>query len=130
MLFLDRYVEILRSAGRRHPATPHQALEEWSDFVEYCREGYGSTIFEYWDDISIRSFLQSIVDDVVVRETSESVWFLAEVYRIDEQFKTVLADGFNVTGGRGWWERRIPRIGGEELARTVSEQYGFEMEVV
>ncbi|MET9319612.1 hypothetical protein ABZX75_05360 [Streptomyces sp. NPDC003038] len=130
MLFLDRYRAIFERSGRRSPATPHRAIEAWSEFVEDCRDGYEATLFEYWDEISIRGFLQSVIDDPVVRLTPESDWFTAEVHRLDDEFKQILHGGFAVPGGRRWWESMIPRTGGQEMARNVRELYGFEMEVV
>ncbi|WP_405678835.1 hypothetical protein OG239_26705 [Streptomyces sp. NBC_00868] len=128
MLFLDRYVAVLERSGRRGPTTPFRAIEMWDDFVEDCRDGYEATLFEYWDEISIRRFLQSLLDDPVARETPEIQWFAAEVHRIDDAFRQIVQGGFNVPGERSWWESTLPRRAGEEMARNVRDLYGFEME--
>lgn len=128
MVFLGRYLELLGDAGRRHPATPYRAIECWSEFVSDCRDGYDATLFEYRDDLSIRRFLQAVIDDPVVRCESGAAWFIAEVGRIDREFRDILSDGFPVSGGWGWWEQRIPRVGGEEMVRDVRELYGIDME--
>lgn len=36
-----------------------------AEFVGDCVEGYEGTLFEYWDGLSIRGFLQRVVIDVV-----------------------------------------------------------------
>lgn len=130
MLFLDRYRAVLERSGRRGPATPFRAIEVWEEFVEECRDGYEATLFEYWDEISIRRFLQSLLDDPVARETPEIQWFTAEVHRIDEEFRQVVLGGFTVPGDRNWWESTLPRRAGVEIARNVRELYGFEMETI
>ncbi|MEU1825419.1 hypothetical protein ACX9I7_07750 [Streptomyces sp. L500] len=129
MLFLDRFREMVDRSELRHPVTPQRALETWAEFVEDCGEGYGSTLYEYWDDISIRRFLQAVIADPVIRSTPEAEWFAAEVGRIDDSFREVLEGGFAVSGGWGWWEQRIPAFCGEEMAFNVREHYGFEIEV-
>ncbi|MGW7455162.1 hypothetical protein, partial [Streptomyces sp. NPDC054787] len=127
MLFLDRYRVILERSGRRGPATPFRALEAWQEFVEDCSDGYEATLFEYWDEISIRRFLQSLLDDPVASATSEMQWFSAEVRRIDDDFRQVILGGFTIPGKERWWESTLPRLGGEEIARNVRDVYGFEM---
>ncbi|MBB4884967.1 hypothetical protein [Streptomyces netropsis] len=130
VLFLDRFRELAGSLGRASSLTPHRAIEEWSDFVDDCMEGYEGTLFEYWDDMSIRSVLQRVIDDPVVKGVPELAWFESEVRRVDEKFAHLLTKGFEVRGGRGWWERKIPRVAGREMAENVREQYGYEIEVI
>ncbi|NUK06137.1 hypothetical protein [Streptomyces lunaelactis] len=130
MLFLDRFRELAGNLGRSSSLTPHRAIEEWSEFVDDCTEGYEGTLFEYWDDMSIRGFLQRVVDDPEVKEVPELAWFKTEVRRVDEKFAGLLAQGFDVQGGRGWWERKIPHVAGREMAENVKEQYGYEIEVI
>ena len=57
-------------------------------------------------------------------------WFREEVCRVDERFSDLLAQGFDVPGGRGWWERKVPRVAGREMAENVREQYGYHVDVV
>ncbi|MCM1972674.1 hypothetical protein [Streptomyces sp. G1] len=130
MLFLDRFRELAVDLGRSPRLTPHRAIEEWSEFVDDCMEGYEGTLFEYWDDLSIRSFLQRVIDDSMLKEVPELTWFKSEVQRVDEKFASLLAQGFEARGGRGWWERKIPRVAGHAMAENVKEQYGYEVEVI
>ncbi|MFI0896957.1 hypothetical protein [Streptomyces sp. NPDC020983] len=128
--FVELFNDVLRELGRRQPRTPGRALEMWSDFVEDCEEGYSATLFEYWDDLSVRRFLQAVVASPGIGDMPDAAWFLDEVAGLDLRLKSVLEGGFEMHGGWGWWERRIPRFAGEEMARDVREQFGFEMEVV
>ncbi|MFI8104004.1 hypothetical protein [Streptomyces sp. NPDC086023] len=130
MQFLERFRELAGDLRRSPGLTPHRAVEEWSDFVDDCAEGYEGTLFEYWDDLTIRSFLQRVIDDPAIKETPELAWFKSEIHRADEIFARLLAQGFEVTGGRGWWERKLPRIAGHEMAANIKEQYGHEVEVI
>jgi hypothetical protein len=130
MLFLDRFRELAENLGRSSSLTPHRAIEKWSEFVDDCAEGYEGTLFEYWDDMSIRGFLQRVIDDPVAKETPELAWFETEVRRVDEKLASLLAQGFDVQGGRGWWERKTPRVAGREMAENIKGQYGYDIEVI
>jgi hypothetical protein len=98
--------------------------------VDDCQEGYSASLFEYWEDVSVRRFLQAVITSPGVAEMPDARWFLDEVAEIDLRLKSVLEGGFEIHGGWGWWDRSIPRFAGEEMARDVRDQYGFEMEVV
>jgi hypothetical protein len=126
--FVELFNAVLKSLGRRHPRTPGQALEVWSDFVDDCEEGYSASLFEYWNDLWIRRFLQSLLDSPDIRRAPDAAWFIDEVEKTDLRFKSLISDGYPVPGGWGWWERALPRHAGEDMARDVREQYGFEME--
>lgn len=130
MQFLDRFRELAQDLGRPASLTPHRAVERWHEFVDDCVEGYGGTLFEYRDEISIRSFLQRVIDDPVVKESPELHWFRSQVRQADDKFAELLKDGLEVPGGRGWWERKIPPVAGEEMAENVKEIYGYEVEVI
>jgi hypothetical protein len=127
--FVDRFRYMAVRAGRRQTATPFRVLEVWETFVDDCREGYDGTLYEYRDELSVRRFLQGVLDDPVIRDTSEIEWFAAEVARIDGKFRELLDAGHPVPGGTAWWDRRIPGLAGEEMARNVRENLGIELEI-
>ncbi|MGW2257411.1 hypothetical protein ACWCXE_05990 [Streptomyces sp. NPDC001780] len=130
-MFVARFQEIARATGWRSPVTPYRAMEAWAEFVDDCRDGYPATLFEYMDDLSVRRFLQAVVNDPVIRRCPEATWFGAELARTDARFRELLADGLDVPGGGGpWWERAIPGRGGEEMAATARELLGLEIDVV
>nr|WSZ98053.1 hypothetical protein OH820_22430 [Streptomyces sp. NBC_00857] len=129
-MFATRFREIAGESGRRLPVTPHRALEVWAEFVDDRRDGYAATLFEYGDDLSVRRFLQAVLDDPVIRRCPEAAWFAAELARTDALFRDLLADGLDVrSGGGAWWERRIPRVGGAEMAANVRELLGLEIDI-
>ncbi|SHI25464.1 hypothetical protein [Streptomyces sp. 3214.6] len=99
-------------------------------YLDDACDGYAGTLFEYWDELSVRRFLQGVLDDPVIRETAEIDWFAAEVARIDGKFRELLNAGFAVPGGGPeWWARRIPRVADEEMAQNVKDHFGIELEI-
>ncbi|MGW4023944.1 hypothetical protein [Streptomyces sp. NPDC005009] len=128
-VFADRFRYLAARSGYRETGTPFRILEMWEEHVDDCRDGYGGTLYEYENELSVRRFLQAVLGDPVIRETPEIEWFAAEVARIDEKFREILDDGFELPSGSTWWERRIPRVAGEEMSRDVKEHFGIEMEV-
>ncbi|GGV89742.1 hypothetical protein GCM10015535_44250 [Streptomyces gelaticus] len=110
-MFVERFNVVARALGRK-ALTPNRSIESWLQFVESCEEGYEDSLAEYRNELSIRRFLQAVFDDSQVQRTSDAQWFIREVEAIDAKFSSLLEAGFQVAGSWGWWERRIPRVGG------------------
>ncbi|MFE1943100.1 hypothetical protein [Streptomyces massasporeus] len=127
--FVDRFQYMAVRAGRRQASTPFGVLELWETFVNDCREGYDGTLYEYRDQLSVRRFLQSVLDDPVIRGTPENEWFAAEVTRIDAKFRALLDAGQSVPGGTAWWDRRIPGLAGDDMAGNVRNHFGIELDI-
>ncbi|WP_031104641.1 hypothetical protein [Streptomyces sp. NRRL S-146] len=127
--FVDRFRYMAVRAGRRQVSTPFGMLALWETFVDDCREGYDGTLYEYRDQLSVRRFLQGVLDDPVIRDAPESGWFAAEVTRIDTEFRALLDAGHPVPGGTAWWDRRIPGLAGENMAESVRNHFGIELDI-
>ncbi|RZU25079.1 hypothetical protein [Streptomyces sp. BK239] len=127
--FVDRFRHMAVRAGRRQVSTPFAVLEQWETFVDDCREGYDGTLYEYRDELSVRRFLQGVLDDPVVRDTPEIEWFAAEVARIDAKFRELLGAGHPVPGGTAWWDRAVPGLAGEDMAQNIRSHFGIEVEI-
>ncbi|MFJ2897477.1 hypothetical protein ACIO87_21635 [Streptomyces sp. NPDC087218] len=126
-MFAERFNVVARTLGKR-TLTPGRAVEAWLQFVESCEEGYEDSLAEYRNELSIRRFLQAVIDDPQVRRAPDAQWFIREVEDIDAKFSALLEGGFRVPGRWGWWERRIPRIGGGVFLIDVRDAYGVEVE--
>ncbi|MFD7258422.1 hypothetical protein [Streptomyces sp. NPDC059874] len=129
MTFSEIFSVIARTLGKPS-LTPSRAVGYWRQFVENCEEGYEDSLAEYRNELSIRRFLQAVIDDPQVQQSAEAQWFSAEVAVIDARFSALIAGGFDVTGGWGWWERRIPRIGGGTFLIDVRDAYGVDVEQI
>ncbi|MEV7389727.1 MULTISPECIES: hypothetical protein [unclassified Streptomyces] len=55
--------------------------------------------------------------------------FAAEVALIDSKFRRLLDAGYEIPGGTAWWDRRIPPLAGEEMARDVKGHFRIELEI-
>ncbi|MER7107847.1 hypothetical protein [Streptomyces sp. NPDC000229] len=98
--------------------------------VENCAQGYEDSIAEYRDELSIRRFLQAVIDDPQIQQAADVQWFIGEVAAIHARFSSLLEGGFQVTGSWGWWERRIPRVGGGIFLLDVRDAYGVDVESI
>ncbi|MEV7891366.1 hypothetical protein ACWD3I_43735 [Streptomyces sp. NPDC002817] len=79
----------------------------------------------------MRDLLQLVADDSKVRSLPEFSWFTAELARIDEGFRTVLANGLLIrTEERRWWRRSFPAAGRGNFVSDVKERYGVELMLV
>ncbi|MFI5672930.1 hypothetical protein [Streptomyces sp. NPDC051704] len=130
MLEFSEIFSIVARTLNKPSLTPGRAVEYWSQFVENCEEGYEDSLAEYRNELSIRRFLQAVIDHPEVQQSTEAQWFSAEVAVVDARFSALIADGFDVNGGWGWWERRIPRIGGGIFLIDVRDAYGVDVEQV
>ncbi|MFE7328145.1 hypothetical protein ACFU8W_24790 [Streptomyces sp. NPDC057565] len=127
-VFPERFNAIAQTLGKQ-ALTPNRAVEAWLQFVENCEEGYEDSLAEYRNELSIRRFLQAVISDPQVQQASDAQWFITEVAAIDARFSSLLEDGFQVTGSWGWWERRIPRVGGGVFVIDVRDAYGVDIEL-
>ncbi|MFD7865553.1 hypothetical protein [Streptomyces sp. NPDC059783] len=129
LAFSEIFGTIARTLGRPS-LTPARAIECWRQFVDNCEEGYEDSLAEYRNELRIRRFLQAVIDDPEVRQSAEAQWFRTEVSITDARFSALISEGFHVAGGWGWWERRIPRVGGGIFLIDVRDAYGVDVEEI
>ncbi|MEV5982131.1 hypothetical protein [Streptomyces sp. NPDC052114] len=99
--------------------------------MKLCAEGYDFDVSEYLNDLSIRGLLQHVTDDPVVQSLPEYSWFSAELSRIDEGFRALLANGAVIRPDESrWWLRSLPTRGQEEFVDDVRERYGIDIEMI
>ncbi|MFJ2240424.1 hypothetical protein [Streptomyces sp. NPDC087859] len=127
----DHFRRIAREAGWTVALLPGEALRSWEEMVDECADGYDLDVSEYLNDLSVRDLLQLVADDAKVRSLPEFSWFTAELARIDEGFRTVLANGPLIrTEERRWWRRSFPAAGRGDFVSDVKERYGVELTLV
>ncbi|MEU4618116.1 hypothetical protein [Streptomyces umbrinus] len=128
---VDHFQRIARGAGWTVIPLPGEALRSWEETVDECVDGYDLDVSEYLNDLSIRDLLERVADDSSVRLLPEYSWFTAELARIDERFKEVLADGPLIRAKeRRWWRRSLPTAGRADFVSDVKERYGVELMLV
>ncbi|TCC19247.1 hypothetical protein [Kribbella sindirgiensis] len=127
--FLGRFRETARSLGSQRLLTPTDVIGSWRGFVEECEEGYADNIYEFANDLAVRDLIRKILDSEELRTYSQMGWVRDEVAEIDGRYRAILLDD-EVRPGRPWWEARVPRLAGEELAGDFASSYGVSVTVV
>lgn len=126
--FTERFHDIVRGSGWHVPTRPAQVLGAWEDFVTTCMDGYELDLSEYLNDLSIRQFIQLVLDDSVAKRTEMYVLFAERVSHIDDRFRGLVSDGPLVRPGSDlWWDRRIPPYGAAEFVEDARERYSVEL---
>ncbi|WP_433159649.1 hypothetical protein [Kribbella sp. CA-247076] len=116
------------SAGSWRLLTPTDVVGSWRDFVEQCEAGYADNIYEFDNDLSVRSLVMKLLDSPVLSNFEQMRWVREEVAAVDERYRALLLDT-EVRPGRPWWEARVPRIACEELAADFKASYDVEIAV-
>ena len=106
-------------------------LGVWDDFVTACTDGYEFDLSEYLNDLSVRQFIQQVLDDSESGRTEMYAPFAERIRRIDDRFREVASGGPLVRPGSDlWWDRRIPPYGAAEFFDDARERYAVELRVV
>lgn len=111
---LSAALDRLRKRGRTAPSWG--ALQSsWETFVRSVERGYGDSIYEYTNDLSVRDRIQMVLGEVstAVRGVIEP-----ELVTIDAAFaKATRSSSVPVPGGPdgGWWWWRLPLVLEDEL---------------
>jgi hypothetical protein len=129
--FTERFHSIALDSGWHVPTRPAQALGTWEDFVTTCTDGYEFDLSEYLNDLSIRQFIQLVLDDSEAKRTEMHALFAERVRRIDDRFRELVSDGPLIRPRSDlWWDRRIPPYGATEFVEDARERYSVELRVV
>jgi hypothetical protein len=121
----------MASDGRHRLTSPNEVIDAWKKFVAECENGYGWSIYEYENELGIRGAIESALHSSALEKYVELAVFQDRVTEIDKRFGVLLAAGFEVGGSdQPWWRRRLPGIGGEELASDARMLYGVKIVVV
>lgn len=127
--FLRAFRGTVIALGVRRLVTPTDVVGSWRGFVEQCEEGYADNIYEFENDLAVRDLIMRILDNAVLRNYSQMAWVRDEIDQIDARYQSLLL-AEEVRPDRPWWEARIPRLAGEELAAHFAAQYGVTVTVV
>ncbi len=97
-------------------------LRGWSDFVTQVERGYGDSIYEYTNDLSVRDRLERVVEAAGPGLRAKLDGTLAAD---DRRFEAATEESARALGEFGlttpqWWWRRVPRRLTGELAEDLA----------
>jgi hypothetical protein len=123
--------EVAAANGWCRFRTGDSFVQAWRSFIGVCARGYDMNIYEYENDLSIRSGIQLMLDDERVRNTIGFVDLSTRIAEIDAEFRELLQDGVEVgNSGDPWWKRGVLKEAGAELAADFMEMFGIYIQVV
>ena len=126
--FLADLRAVLGSVGSRL-STPSEVVGAWLGFVEECEVGYGDNIYEFDNDLSVRSLIEKVLGDPRMSDYPQLGWVREEIAAIDARYRALLGEE-EVRPSHPWWEARVPRFAGEEVAADLMARYGVTVDVV
>jgi hypothetical protein len=115
--------ENIYSAGLGKRFTLGEYVEKWRTFINKVRDGYGLTIYDYTNDVSIRDtidiFIQSLPDHL--KSTLPN-----DLYELDESYKSLTVGSpkplMNIHNREiKWWWYRFPTNPEGELLEDLKE---------
>jgi hypothetical protein len=117
--------EVAAANGWSRFRTGDDFVRAWMSFVRQCGGGYDMSIYEYENDLSIRSGIQLLLDNDHVKKAGGFAELNARIREIDAEFRGLLQDGVEVGNpGDPWWERGVLKEAGGELSRDFMEMFG------
>jgi hypothetical protein len=106
---LDGTVRLV--AGQRYKGCD-DLLSRWRGVVEGVESGYRFSIYDYANDLDVRSLIQDVLD-----HSTDPVIAIPELTDLDQRFMTATrpSNSTLATRDRGAWAQRVPQHPGPEL---------------
>jgi hypothetical protein len=130
--FEDSFRAVLGKIGP-HSGTrnvPQEFIKSWDGFVKECEAGYQWTIYEYYDEITIREIIERILIAPPLQSFVEFIEFSKAIHEIDERFRQLQVIGQATVHQKYWWEHIILKRAGPEYAEEINGRYGINIEVI
>jgi len=122
--FDEAFRKICIVCGYKPPISAHKAVEFWKIFIDECQNGYGWTVFEYFDEIGIRDLIEKALNDPNIKLINGFLDFRGLVYTLDKRFAEVtLADDFFES--ENWWNRKLPKFGIRDFITSLKQTYNI-----
>lgn len=124
--FLSKVDEIFRRRGWMKEVSPASLLKDWTLFVEECEKGYPDNIYEYYNDIRVREWIELILSAPELQTFPEREMFASNVAKIDRRFRNLLLPGISLPKSM-WWEQGVLQYAGRELKDDLLGLYDVEI---
>src|SRR5688572_28923260 len=126
--YLAEIQRLFSALGWTQDVSPAGFLRDWKSFVELCSLGYPNSIYEYFNDIRVREWIETILASPDLANYSEYHEFRNLVAEVDVTFKALLQAGLTTPAKRLWWEGGVLKFAGPELAADFQRDYGIAIE--
>jgi hypothetical protein len=125
--FLSEVDEIFKQRDWVKEVSPASLLKDWTLFVEECEKGYSDNIYEYYNDIRVREWIELILSAPELQIYPEIQEFASNVSDIDQKFRKLLRSDVSLPK-LVWWEQGVLQYAGRELKNDLLDLYDIEIE--
>lgn len=124
--------ELVRQALRRGGHKERSGAElvsAWSFLVDQCEDGYGWTLCEFDDEVSVRDYLESVLRDPDIIERPESLELAWQVHQIDNRFLALLQPGVLRPGHSSqWWRTGVLQFAGDDYRHDLGSLFSIHVD--
>lgn len=86
-----------------NPVDSKSAIKDYGELVTYVSSGgYAYSIFDLDNDLSIRTLIQELIDDIVLNEYPDHEFFQLEIYNLDKHLKSVFIENSERENSKNW----------------------------
>ncbi|XZF13794.1 hypothetical protein ACTHGU_18590 [Chitinophagaceae bacterium MMS25-I14] len=103
-------------------------LSTWEGLMKECIDGYSFSLYEFDDEIGVRSNIELLMKSEILKPFSDFSFFLNEISRIDSELrKHLVLDVLKINSGSSWWKNCLPAAATHEFIDTVKTLYGADI---
>lgn len=129
-VFLEEFRKLLDRQNWDKNLDPTTLLDWWLSMIATCEEGYFHNIYEYTNDLHVRSRIEVVLTDPRLQHAPRFDNFAAQVAQLDERFRSLLMPGVTIPGGEHWWEQGVLKQAGVEYANDVKTLYNIDIQTL
>ncbi|WP_018343234.1 hypothetical protein [Cytophaga aurantiaca] len=108
--------------------SPNTIIEVWGQVVG-AAEYYPWSIYDWWDDLSVRDAVEFILTNEKIK-SFEYFYdnFKKQIEDIDNKLLNISFEFSVLAFHKNWWERRILKYGQDEYKANVRELYEIDLD--
>lgn len=127
MTFENKIKSILKEIDEDYYSSIDQIIEEWSDIVEASEGGYCYSLYEYLGELHVRYVIEKLLTSQQLDNYEEYTSFKSKILLLDERFKANFIE-LKLPNRNYWWEKGLPKAGGEQFVENVYSEYGVKLD--
>lgn len=125
--FLLSFKEFLGRNGWPVTSTPWDVTERWEQFVDTCSSCYQWGIYEFDDEVRVRTLLDRAFSDPRLASYPEIAEMRERVKQADARFRSLLSDQTIRDEQTPWWLRGVLARAGDEYCDDVKRIYSIDV---
>jgi hypothetical protein len=125
--FLLSFKEFLGKNGWQVTDTPWDVIERWEQFVDACSSCYQWGIYEFDDEVRVRTLLDRAFSDPQLIGYPQITEMRERVTQADARFRNLLSDQTIRDERKSWWLRAVLARAGDEYRDDAKRVYSIDV---